>query len=469
MNLPKVVIVGRPNVGKSSLFNRIVGRKAAVVFDREGVTRDRHYQTAEWNGVYFQIIDTGGFLSKELDALDGQVKFQIEAAITEAECVLFVVDGRSGISDLDLQFSRFMHQRNQHTFLVVNKTETRQSQTDVHEFWSLGLGTPYPISALTGEGVADLLDEIISSLPDKPDSIPEDKNIRVAVLGRPNAGKSTLVNRLLGEERLITSEIPGTTRDSIDTEFEYQGQPFIITDTAGLRKKARVKDDVEYYSNMRSLESIRRSDVCVLLFDIARGLEIQDLRIIEQVQREGKGLVMVLNKWDLIEADDKTFDNLVKEMIYKYSELEFVPFVAVSGLTGRRLPRLMDIILRVHSGLQRILGRDEVIKWFEEAIAKHAHPYTTKGAVMLKRCCQVMVKPPALAFEVSRPELVTESYIRYLRRQAHDYFGLEGVPLRIWFRDRFQLRTDEELEAYLRLGRSADDEWAGETMQPEEK
>ncbi len=468
MNLPKVVIVGRPNVGKSSLFNRIVGRKAAVVLDREGVTRDRHYQTSEWNGVYFQIIDTGGFLSKELDALDGQVKNQIEAALTEAECAIFVVDGRSGVSDLDLQFSRFMHQRNRRTFLAVNKTESRQAQTDAHEFWSIGMGQPYSISALTGLGVADLLDDVIASLGDKPDTAPPDTSIRVAVLGRPNAGKSTLVNRLLGEERLITSDIPGTTRDSIDTEFEYQGHSFVLTDTAGLRRKARVKDDVEYYSNMRSLESIRRSDVCVLLFDIERGLEIQDLRIIEQVQTAGKGLVMALNKWDLIAAEDKTFDNMVKEMIYKYTELEFVPFIAISGLTGRRLPRLMDIILRVHGGLERILGREEVIKWFEETVAKHPHPYTTKGAVMLKRCCQVMVKPPALAFEVSRPELVSESYIRYLRRQAHEYFGLEGVPLRIWFRDRFQLRTDEELEAYLRLKNPPDDEWTEETIPSED-
>ena len=465
MNLATVVIVGRPNVGKSSFFNRVLGRRAAVVADREGVTRDRHYQIADWNGIHFQVVDTGGFISKEMDGLDKMVRHQIEAAVAGADLVLFLVDGRVGITDLDQTFARLIQRSNRPYLLVVNKTESRNVALEAPQYWSLGLGEPWPVSALHGDGVADVLDFVTSNLPTRPRSIPREDKIKVAILGRPNAGKSTMVNSLVGEERVITSEVAGTTRDAIDTEFEYAGNKFMLTDTAGLRRKARVKDEVEYFSNMRALEAIRRSDVCVLLVDAPRGMEIQDFRICTLIQDVGKGLIVCLNKWDIAAAESKTYDHMVKALRSKNPDLEGVPFLATSGLTGKRLIRVLEEIVKVKANLGRVLGRDNVIRFFEDSVAKHPHPSTSQGPVVLTRCCQVMVNPPALAFEVNHPERVQESYIRYLRRQAYETFGLEGAPVRIWFRSRFKLRSDEELQAYLDwTPGSTDDqeEWATE-------
>ncbi len=464
MNLATVVIVGRPNVGKSSFFNRVLGRRAAVVANRDGVTRDRHYQLAEWNGIYFQIVDTGGFISKEMETIDGLVKEQIEIAMREADLVLFMVDGRTGITDLDQTFARIVQRSNRPVLMVVNKTESRHIRDEASEFWSLGLGEPMAVSALHGDGVADVLDAMMPWLPNKPKSVPKENIIRVAILGRPNAGKSTMVNSLIGEERVITSEIAGTTRDAIDTEFIYNDQKFVLTDTAGLRRKARVKDEVEYFSNMRALEAIRRSDVCLLLVDSKRGMEIQDFRICTLIEEVGKGLIVALNKWDIMQPESKTFDHMVKELKYKNPDLEGVPFLSTSGLTGKRLVRVLDEIIKVKNNVGRVLGREKVIQFFEETVAKHPHPSTSLGPVILTRCCQVLVNPPALAFEVNHPERVQVSYTRYLRRQAFQFFELQGAPLRVWFRSRFKLRTDEELEKYLAWGTvpiEVREEWLG--------
>jgi GTPase len=465
MNLANVVIVGRPNVGKSSFFNRILGRRAAVVADREGVTRDRHYQIAEHNGIHFQLVDTGGFISKEMDGLEKMVRQQIEVAVAEADVVLFLVDGRVGITDLDQSFARLIQRSNRPYMLIVNKAESRNVAMEASQYWSLGLGEPWPVSALHGDGVGDVLDQVVANLPVRPRSIPRETKIRVAVLGRPNAGKSTMVNSLVGEERVITDEAAGTTRDAIDTEFEYGEHKFVLTDTAGLRRKARVKDEVEYFSNMRALEAIRRSDICVLLVDAERGMEIQDFRICSLIQELGKGLIISLNKWDLVAAESKTYDHMVKALTEKNPDLEGVPFLATSGLTGKRLIRVLDEIIKVKANLGRILGRDNVIRFFEETVAKHPHPSTSSGPAILTRCCQVMVNPPALAFEVPHPERIQESYIRYLRRQAYAFFQVEGAPLRIWFRSRFKLRSDEELLAYLNWtpeSREVEEEWVDE-------
>ena len=314
MNLATVVIVGRPNVGKSSLFNRVLGRRAAVVANREGVTRDRHYQMAEWSGIYFQLVDTGGFIPKEQEAIDGLVRKQIEVAVADADLVVFLVDGRVGITEMDQAFARLIQRSERPVMLAVNKAESKTVSDEASQYWALGLGEPLPISALHGSGVYDLLDALVARLPAKPRFIPREDRIKVAILGRPNAGKSTLVNSLVGEERVITSEVAGTTRDAIDTEFEYGGRKFLLTDTAGLRRKARVKDEVEYFSNMRALEAIRRSDLCLLLVDASRGMEIQDFRICTLIQETGKGLIICLNKWDAMEAESKTFDHMVKDI-----------------------------------------------------------------------------------------------------------------------------------------------------------
>jgi GTP-binding protein len=465
MNLATVVIVGRPNVGKSSFFNRVLGRRAAVVADREGVTRDRHYQVAEWNGHHFQVVDTGGFLSKDLDALNSSVRKQIEVAVAEADLVLFLVDGRVGITEMDQTFARVIQKADRPTLLVVNKAESRNVALESAQFWGLGLGEPIAISALQGDNVADLLDKVLEYLPSKPRFIPREDKIRVAILGRPNAGKSTMVNALVGEDRVITSSIAGTTRDAIDTEFEWEGHKFVLTDTAGLRKKARVKDEVEYFSNMRALEAVRRSDVCVLLVDAVRGMEIQDHRICTLIQETGKGLIICLNKWDAVEAESKTYDHMAKALRQRNPDLEGMPILSTSGLTGKRLVRVLEEIVKVKGNLGRVLGRENVIRFFEETVAKHPHPATSMGPVILERCCQVLVNPPALAFEVSHPERVQTNYVRYLRRQAYDFFQLDGAPVRIWFRSRFKLRSDEDLLSYIHWGNIPEDvraEWIDE-------
>jgi len=470
MRLPILVIVGRPNVGKSSLFNRVLGRREAVVANREGVTRDRHYQKAVWNGIDFQIVDTGGFIPRSVDSLDEQVRKQIEVAVEEADHVAFVIDGKVGITDLDLQFSRLLQRKNKPVTLLVNKSESPAVAAEASEAWSLGLGRPYAVSALQGMGVADVLDHIIESFPEVLGEDPTAGSIRIAILGRPNAGKSTLINNLVGESRLVTSEIAGTTRDAIDTPFVYGERKFILTDTAGLRKKARVNDEVEYFSNMRTVEAIRRSDVCVLMVDALRGMEIQDFRIAELVEKEGKGMIIALNKWDAVEAGDKTFDHMVKELVLRAPQLDWIPFVSTSGLTGKRVTRLLDLSVRVYDGLRRILGREAVIEWFQKTVAAHPHPATSQGPANLTRCCQVLVNPPALAFEVKHPERVIESYVRYLRKQALTHFELDGVPMRIWFRNRFDLRTDEELAEFLKRGHRVADREDWESKQtPEEE
>lgn len=458
MSLPCVVIAGRPNVGKSSIFNRILGRRAAVVADRDGVTRDRHYQEREHEGKRFNLVDTGGFMPKGDGPIDEQVRDQIAVALDEADVVLFVIDGRSGVTTQDQEFARMVMRRNRPVILLVNKSEKPETARDAVEAWSLGMGEPYPTSALSGLGIRDLMDRFCAMLPSSSPA-PRDDVLRLAVLGRPNAGKSTLVNALLGEDRVITSAKAGTTRDAIDTDFEYKGRRVILTDTAGLRKKARVSDEVEKFSNLRALEAIRRSDVCLLLIDTPDDVGEQDYRICQKVQEAGKGLIIGLNKWDLVDAGDKTYDHLVKEILYQNRELEGLPFVAISALTGKRVNKVLDLAFKVKDNLSKVLGRDNVIRYFEETVLTYPHPNTSSGPARLERCCQVMVNPVALAFEVSHPERVLPSYTRYLRRKALEFFDLEGVPLRIWFRSRFQLRTDEELEGYIRGVRPEFREW----------
>lgn len=459
MNLPCVVIAGRPNVGKSSLFNRMLGRRAAVVSDREGVTRDRHYQMMEHEGKSFNIVDTGGFMPRDVDALDGQVRDQIGAALDEADVVLFVIDGRSGVTNQDQEFARMVLRRKRPVILVVNKSEKPETAREAVEAWSLGMGEPFPVSAISGFGIRDLVDKFTAMLPDSDDLPRQDDALRLAVLGRPNAGKSTLVNALLGEHRVITSDKAGTTRDAIDTEFVHEGKRVVLTDTAGLRKKSRVSDEVEKFSNLRALEAIRRSQVCLLLIDTPDDVGEQDYRICQKVQEAGKGLIIVLNKWDLVEAGDKTYDRMVKEILYQNRELEGLPFVAISALTGKRVQKVLDLAFEVKANLARVLGRENVIRFFQETVENYPHPNTSQGPARLMRCCQVMVDPVALAFEVSHPERVLPSYVRYLRRKALEFFDLKGVPLRIWFRSRFQLRTDEELEGFLRGARPEFREW----------
>lgn len=449
--LPIVCIVGRPNVGKSSLFNRILGRRAAVVSDREGVTRDRHYQTATYKGREFTVVDTGGFLPDDtIDVLAANVRDQIFTAIQEADLVLFMVDARVGITKLDDQFARMIRKLDKQCLLIANKSEAPEDRSESWEFFSLGMGQPRTISALTGYACLSLLDEVISILPKKGQSEKEEKRpIRFAILGRPNAGKSTLLNRLLGEERVVVSDIPGTTRDSIDCTFTVDGEKFVVTDTAGLRKKAKVEDEVEIFSNMRTEESIRRSDLSVLMIDSTLGISEQDFRIIQSIRQAGKGLIILLNKWDILpDKTEKSFDHMVKAMREREPMFEFTPILSISAKEGLRVHRILQEIKTVYANCRRVIGRDRIAEVFAEACQKNPHPAHQGRLVKLTRACQIMVEPPVIDIETKNPDAVDESYKRYLLKTFFEAFHLNGAPLRLNFDTKLILRKDEDLEQF---------------------
>ncbi len=453
--LPEICIVGRPNVGKSSLFNRILGRRAAVVSDRDGVTRDRHYQEADWLGTPFQIIDTGGYLpDDEIDELADSVRTQIFRAIEDADLVLFMVDVRVGPQALDQRFAKLVQRSGKPVILIANKAEKDADRTEPWAFLGLGLGEPRMISATTGYGMRSMMDEVLGLLPktgakSNKGPMPDPSVVRFAVLGRPNAGKSTLLNRLLGEDRLVVSDIPGTTRDSIECDFVWHEQRFVVTDTAGLRKKAKVEDEVEVFSNMRTLESIKRSDVSVLMVDATRGLEIQDFRIMEQIRSAGKGLVLVFNKWDIMaNKDSKTFDHMVKAIKEKETMLEWVPVIAISALEGQRVHRVVQEILTVWKNCRRVLGRERLTEVFQKAINEQPHPMRRSKPVRMERACQILVNPPVIAIESNYPDLIDEGYKRYILKILFEEFQLQGAPLRLNLVRHLDLRKDEELEQF---------------------
>ena len=438
-------------MGKSSLFNRILGRRAAVVSDREGVTRDRHYQTATYKGREFTVVDTGGFLPDDtIDVLAANVRDQIFTAIQEADLVLFMVDARVGITKLDDQFARMIRKLDKQVLLIANKSETPEDRSESWEFFSLGMGQPRTISALTGYACLSLLDEVISILPKKGQSEKEENRpIRFAILGRPNAGKSTLLNRLLGEERVVVSDIPGTTRDSIDCTFTVDGEKFVVTDTAGLRKKAKVEDEVEIFSNMRTEESIRRSDLSILMIDATLGISEQDFRIIQSIRQAGKGLIILLNKWDILpDKTEKSFDHMVKAMREREPMFEFTPILSISAKEGLRVHRILQEIKTVYANCRRVIGRDRIAEVFAEACQKNPHPAHQGRLVKLTRACQIMVEPPVIDIETKNPDAVDESYKRYLLKTFFEAFHLNGAPLRLNFDTKLILRKDEDLEQF---------------------
>ncbi|MCL2101889.1 MAG: ribosome biogenesis GTPase Der, partial [Fibromonadales bacterium] len=357
-----------------------------------------------------------------------------------------------GVTALDLQFAKLILKTEKPVILVANKSEEAVDRAEGWAFLQLGMGTPRTISALTGYAVLSLLDDVVSLLPKKERSKQEQAVISFAILGRPNAGKSTLLNKLLGEDRVVVSDVPGTTRDSIDCEFKYNGVYFKVTDTAGLRKKAKVakrRDEVEIFSNMRTMESIRRSDVVVLLLDATRGFEIQDLRIIADIRKAGKGLILAINKWDILEnKDSKSFDLILKEMREKDPLFEWVPVISISALEGLRVHRLLQEIQKVYANCKKIIGRERVIETFQSAIEKNPHHSRGGHSVLLKRACQILTNPPVIAIETQYPDLVDEAYKRYLLKIFFEEFGLQGAPLKLNFDRSLHLRSDEDLESY---------------------
>lgn len=431
MNIPVVALVGRPNVGKSALFNRIIGQNSAIVSEEAGTTRDRHFARTDWNGRQFWLVDTGGIAEDPREPMDLAIRRQVQTAIAESDLLLLVVDAKMGVHPSDQHVVDTLRDSRKPWLLVANKVDNPRS-TDFYEFYSIGAGDPLPVSAANGTNSGDLLDAITERLPEVVGD--EGEELRVAVIGRPNVGKSSIVNRLLGEERLVVSEVPGTTRDAIDTPTQYHGRRVIFVDTAGLRRQSKVDEGIEFYSGLRTRRAIERATICVLVIDATEGLHNQDLKIATLAWEAGRGLIIAVNKWDLFEKDDKSAARFEREVQEKAPYLRFVPFLFISAKTGQRVQRLMDVIMEVDRERQKRIGTSEVNTILEELVARWQPPQGGGREVKMNYATQVETAPPMIAVFGNAPDLVQEHYIRYLHNGFREAWGFTGNPLRVVMR-----------------------------------
>ena len=435
MSLSLVAIVGRPNVGKSTLFNRILGHRDAIVHEVPGVTRDRHYGAAEWAGRLFTLVDTGGFVPESDDVFEVAIREQATIAIEEADQVLFVVDGHEGLHPADIEIAAILRKAGKKVVLVVNKIDSDKHETACAEFYSLGLGEPVPISALMGRKIGDFLDVVARDItPGVTDQ--EDTRLKIAIIGKPNVGKSSFANALLQEQRNIVTEIPGTTRDPIDAVLRYHGEEVLLVDTAGLRRKSKIKESVEFYSTVRTLKSIDRCDVAVVLIDAQQGLEHQDLRIIDTALQRKRPVVLAVNKWDTVEKDDQTARLMEKALRRELRIYDFVPIVFISALAGQRVFKVLDLVKTVDAEQNRRIQTKEL----NDRLGPDIKPFPPKSKsgkeINMKYVTQVRVKPPAFAFFCSEPTHVEDSYRRYLENRIRHHFKFSGVPLVLAFKKK---------------------------------
>lgn len=439
MSLPVVAIVGRPNVGKSHLFNRIIGEATAIVSDEAGTTRDRHFGEAEWAGHHFWLVDTGGLVEDSDLPMDLAIRRQVMEAIEEADLMLFVCDAKVGVHPSDARIMDLLRNSQKPWLLVANKVDNPDS-TDFYEFYRLGVTDVYPVSASNGKGSGDLLDAVVNAIPETNEERPE--AIRVAVIGRPNVGKSSFVNRLLGEDRLVVSDMSGTTRDAIDAPMRYKETDLIFVDTAGLRRQSKIDDGVEFYSSLRTRRAIDSSDVCVLMIDATEGLQNQDLKIATMAWEAGRGLILVINKWDLYEdKTDKSADKFRKEAIEKAPYFKFVPFLFTSAVTGQRVTKALDLVLEVQEQRTRRISTSQVNDALEEMVARRQPPQAAGREVKLNYATQVEIEPPTIAVFGNHPEAIPEHYIRFLHNGFREKWGFTGSPLRIILRRKNSDRT----------------------------
>ncbi len=432
MSLPVVALVGRPNVGKSLLFNRIIGEAAAIVSDEAGTTRDRHFGEADWTGRHFWLVDTGGLVEDSDLPMDVAIRRQVMQAIDEADLLMFVVDAKVGVHPSDARIADILRASRKPWLLVANKVDNPQS-TDQYEFYRLGVSDVYPVSAANGKGSGDLLDAVVQAIPETSEE--HGSGVRVAVVGRPNVGKSSFVNRLIGEDRLVVSDVSGTTRDAIDAPMRYHDTDIIFVDTAGLRRQSRIDDGVEFYSALRTRRAIDSSDVCVLMIDATEGLQNQDLKIATMAWEAGRGLILVINKWDLYpDKTDKSADRFKKEVVEKAPYLAWVPFVFTSALTGQRVTRVLDLVLEVQAERTRRVSTSEVNDALAELLARRQPPQAAGREVKLNYATQVETEPPTFAVFGNHPDLIPEHYIRFLHNGFRARWGFKGAPLRVLMR-----------------------------------
>ena len=438
-----VAIVGRPNVGKSTLFNRLCNKRRAIVDFEEGITRDRKYENVEWNGKRFIVVDTGGIVPKSTDVMDRAIRFQAEVSIEEADYILFVVDAQTGPTDIDMEIAKILSKHRERVMLVVNKVDNEKLDLEIYDFMTLGLGEPFPVAAVNGRNTGNFLDALLSQIKTQSvtDEEDEDDSFKIAIVGKPNVGKSSLVNRLIGDDVVIVSDIPGTTRDAIDTKLKYHNKTFTFIDTAGLKKKTRIKYGVDYFSSMRTIESIRRADIVLLVMDAENEISTQDKKIASFAHRNFRDMVIVFNKWDLIEKDHKTINEYRDKIVDSLPFLEHAPFVTTSALSGQRVRKLLDLIIEVEENSNQRITTSKLNEFLEKAINKWQPTHPSGKQVKFFYASQVKTHPPTFVFFCNDSKRITENYKRYLHNRLRDEYGFQGAALKLLFRGR---KKDEQ-------------------------
>ncbi len=434
--LPVVSIVGRPNVGKSTFFNRLIGERKAIVHDEYGVTRDRHYGESYWNGVDFTVIDTGGYLPDDMNVMVVGIREQVHIALEESDVILLVVDTETGMNTLDKSVAKLLREQSKPVLVVSNKADNEFRRLNASEFYELGFDEIFPVSAISGTGTGELLDRIVELLPEiKPE--PEDSAPKLAFVGRPNVGKSSLVNALLNDERSIVTEIAGTTRDSINSKFTYNDKAYILVDTAGLRKRVKVKENIEFYSTVRTDRAIRECDVAILMLDAVRGFEDQDKRVLREAEKFNKGLIIVLNKWDLIEDKDtntvKEFENYIKESV---PQLSYVPILTISALNKKRIHKVIELADQVIEDRGMQIGTSELNNFLEEILREKALPMKRGKQLKISYMTQVKAEPPVFKFFMNNPQDMPANYRRYIENKIREKYKFTGVPITMVFRQK---------------------------------
>ena len=430
-----VAIVGRPNVGKSTLFNRLTESREAIVDEISGVTRDRNYGVSHWNGIDFSVIDTGGYVQNSDDIFEEEINKQVLLAIEEADLIMFMVDVTCGIHDLDTSVASLLRRIEKKVMLVVNKVDNGERLMDATEFYNLGLGDYFPLSSMNGSGTGELLDAVVKNLPEEEPGIIPDLP-RIAIVGRPNVGKSSLVNSLLGEERNIVTPVAGTTRDSIYTRYNKFQHDFLLVDTAGLRKKGKVSEDIEFYSVMRAVKTIENSDICLLLIDATRGIEAQDLNIMSLIQKNNKGMIVLVNKWDLIEKENNTTILFEKDIREKTAPFTDYPILFISAINKQRIHKVLELIEHVNQNRNRKITTSELNDVMLQVVKSNPPPALKGKYVKIKYVTQLPIYTPAFAFFCNLPQYVKDPYKRYLENRMREKFEFTGVPIRIFFRKK---------------------------------
>lgn len=436
-----IAIVGRPNVGKSTLFNRLIEQRKAIMDNMSGVTRDRHYGYGQWTGKFFTVIDTGGYVHGSEDIFEGAIREQVEMAIEESNVLLFVVDCQTGLTDLDKDFAKVLRKSKKPVILIANKADTHEKAYAAAEFYELGLGDPFPIAAESGSGTGDMLDVMISHFEEEGEENPEAGVPRVAILGRPNVGKSSFLNALLGKDRSIVTDLAGTTRDAIQNHYTLYGKDFIITDTAGIRRKARVDDNIEYYSVLRSIKALEECDIAIILIDATTidhntGLEAQDMNIISMADKAKKGIVLMINKWDLVAKDTNTAIKLENALKKRLAPLNYMPVIFTSVLEKKRIFQVVEKMLEVFENRSQKVSTSKLNDVMLEVIQNYPPPAWKGKYIKIKYCTQVSTPYPTFIFFCNLPQYIKESYERYLENQMRKAFKLEGTPISLFFRKK---------------------------------